>query len=92
MEGGRVLAHVCPGDDILPGARGQGRVAMFQIDLRELQIHLGVAGGFVCGIDEALGFVSVIGAQAFALFCVRVEAIVGVANAAKNQAIALHNV
>jgi hypothetical protein len=65
--------------DVLPGAHGQGRVTVLQIDLGDLQIHRHMADGFIAGVNEALGFVGVIDSQTLPLFGVGVETVIGIA-------------
>ena len=43
--------------DVLPGAGGQRRVAMLQIDLGDLQVHGGLAVGVVSALHELPGFI-----------------------------------
>ena len=45
--------------DVLPGARGQRGVAVHQINLRELQIHGGLAGRLIFCFNELAGLVRV---------------------------------
>ena len=77
--------------DVLPSTGGQRGVAVLQINLRDLQVHLRVMHGFVFGVNEALGFVGVAGAEALPPLGVGVKTIIGIADSAINQTIALHN-
>jgi hypothetical protein len=40
---------------VLPSAGGQGRIAMLQIDLRDLQIYRGLVCRLVFGVQQAQG-------------------------------------
>ena len=68
--------------DLLPSPRCHRRVAVLQIDLRDLQVHGYMADGFVLGINEALGFARIVDAQALPLFGVGVETVISIADAA----------
>lgn len=68
---GRLPAHlgvaVLGGDNlrhhVLPRPRGHRRIAMLQIDLRDLQVHGGLVGGLVLDVKQAHGVGLVAGAE-----------------------------
>jgi hypothetical protein len=57
----------------------------------DLQIHSHRVDGFISGVNEALGFVGLGGAEAQPPLGVGVETVIGFAASALNQAITLHN-
>jgi hypothetical protein len=61
--------------DLLPGASGERRVAMLQIDLRDLQIHRRLASGTVAVLHQLSGFVLVCRVQAGAFSCERIHTV-----------------
>jgi len=70
--------------NILPSSAGQRRVAVLQINLRDLQIHFRMLHGFIFGIHQTLGFDGVARSQALPFFGVGVKTAIGVATAAIN--------
>jgi hypothetical protein len=71
-----------------PGEPLQGNGGAAEVELYEptkkLLGHFRVMGGFVSGVNQSLGFLGVVGAKAFALFGLGVEAVISVADSAIN--------